>query len=251
MKVRVLESHRDGAPIAHVNGILVLFEKGTPQPAPHTEVDIMFSRVLYKRDGQGHLDFKRLSCLVARTDMESFTKVHFHGFETTGGMCATLSAASVYGTRELISITPGRVGVYAADNVNTRWVNGRHSLVAGTGWVNVAPKSREGRASALPRLVGVESMTVLEPFVDPIFVPNEDFSQTLEVDDFERAEVNLNSLTTKEGFTFTRETGPLGDDYVLGLPEWVFRTSWGAYVGHDASLRKLVSRFRVEIKAKP
>lgn len=174
MRVTVLPSRTDDTPIAMVDGLLCLFERGTPVPEVGSEVEVMISRVIYPRAQNDYLDMSRAKCLIVRSDLDRWEKVHYGGFETSGSMCMTSSEARVYNSNmRLHTVTPGRVGVYEANNVNANWQKGLYKLQPGTGWVDMNPPARRGSTrQSPPRLVGVESLDALHVFATPVFRPN-------------------------------------------------------------------------------
>lgn len=146
-------------PVAFIGGLLALFPQGAAVVAG-TPVEVMITGILYHKDPQyGNLDFNKPRCLLIRQITDEDIPVDFFGFETSGSMCTTTSVARFPGG-VIGNITPGRTGVYAADNVNVGWKGlTRQPLRPGRGWIHPI----QGR---MDRLVGVAEHTMLQYFVD-------------------------------------------------------------------------------------
>lgn len=146
-------------PVAFIGGLLALFPQGAAVVAG-TPVEVMITGILYHKDPQyGNLDFNKPRCLLIRQITDEDIPVDFFGFETAGSMCTT-SAIARLPDATTCNITPGRTGVYAADNVNVGWKGQvKQPLRPGRGWVQLIP-------NRLNRLVGVAEHTMLQYFVD-------------------------------------------------------------------------------------
>lgn len=249
MKVKVLPSRNNDTPIAMVDGTLCLSERGTPVPRVDDEVEVMISRVIYPQKPDGHYDFNHAKCLIVRSDLDRWKKVHYLGFETTGSMCTTTSSARMTDSQLYIyEITPGRVGVYQADNVNLKFMHGEFKLQPGFGWVDVAPPVRSGlyRRSNLPRLVGVESLDQLAVFSAPVFVPRwSEFHDLARVNITIDGTIHFGAYFVVKQLTFScREPGTrvLRRNGFQGFVLLHGNEGHRSYVDHSVSITELLQR---------
>jgi hypothetical protein len=153
--------------LAFIDGKPAWFPQGTVGLAPGMELDVMVTGVLHPMDAAGVMkDFNQVKAFFIRpVDPMLDIEVQYDGFECSGSMCSTLSSARCVGSRDVITITPGAVGVYEADNVNVGWKMAgmqevkKEPLHGGKGWV----QSIQGKN--LKRLVGVDDISQLNIYV--------------------------------------------------------------------------------------
>jgi hypothetical protein len=143
--------------LAIIDGKPAWFPPGTSWLTPNVDVEVMITGVIHPMDAAGiSKDLTKVKAFLIRgVDEVLDTEVEYEGFSCEGSMCRTLSNARVVGTGQKITITPGSVGVYEADNVNVGWIRpggevvGREPLRWGRGWV------QHVQGKDLKRLVGV------------------------------------------------------------------------------------------------
>ena len=105
--------------IARIAGYLCVFEDRHAQPELNKEVEVMICGVAFNKNAEGRIDRSSVRFLLLRTVPDNFVLVSHQGFECSGTMCRTLAHTKFEG--KPLSITPGRVGIYVADNVNAGW----------------------------------------------------------------------------------------------------------------------------------
>lgn len=153
--------------LAFIDGKPAWFPQGTVGLAPGMELDVMVTGVLHPMDAAGVMkDFNKVKAFFVRqVDPALDIEVQYDGFECSGSMCSTLSSARCVGSHEVITITPGAVGVYEADNVNVGWklqdgtVVRPEPILGGRGWVQAV------QGKSLKRLVGVDNISQLNIYV--------------------------------------------------------------------------------------
>lgn len=128
------------------------------QPTEGQELEVMITGVAYFKHESGHIDYSRLKCVFVRAVNPAVDiPIKYEGFECSGSMCSTLSTVKTPDGKS-IAISPGRTGVYEADNVNVGWHGQtRKPLRPGNGWMRRLP----GR---IGRLEGVEHFSQLQFF---------------------------------------------------------------------------------------
>jgi hypothetical protein len=171
-----------GQVVAFMGAQLCFFERGTPTPKAGATVEVMIVRPLHPRDGDGNVDFDRLTALEIRVvDHATNMLVATDGFERYGSQCSTTAfGCPTDGSRALerpdgyrgrivrresdklrdtFTLTPGRSGIRFADNVNARPGDPRSlaQIVPTNVWVERDP--RTGRALRRSRVPG-DSPTV-------------------------------------------------------------------------------------------
>lgn len=139
MKVRVEQGREIGQVIARIGGVIALFPKRERNPIVGSEVEVMLTGYqAHPETGKPRLFFVRL----VRSDDRL---VQHCGFEMSGTLCSTtaLPHSDEAGIRFL---TPGRVNVYVAENVNAREREETYPRVPGFAYVKdeVSPRRIEG-----------------------------------------------------------------------------------------------------------
>lgn len=128
------------------------------QPTEGQDLEVMLTGTAYFKDSHGNFDYNRLKCLFIRAVNPTVDiPIQYEGFECSGSMCSTLSTVKTDDGKS-IAISPGRTGVYEADNVNVGW-HGQtlKPLRPGAGWMRRLP----GR---IARLEGVAHFSQLQFF---------------------------------------------------------------------------------------
>lgn len=163
--------------VGFINGHLCFFEKDSIRPEAHSRVEVMVTRAVYHRYPAGHKyegrdDRSNIMALMIRVvDRETYSLVATNGFECADSMCRTMAAGiKTDGTRTFTSkevwsnandgqrmnLTPGRVDIYVAENVNVGF-NGqeRKPQKPSNVWVNtkyMEEKGNFGRIEGVTRL---------------------------------------------------------------------------------------------------
>lgn len=176
VEIRANRRH-GGSPLAIIEGIPAYFPDSMPQMVG-TTVEVMVTGILFHRDERGYLTGNP-KCLFIRPVLSSDTKVAFRGFECIGSMCTTTSQATIVETNKPTWLTPGRTGVYVAENVNANFYKlPPNPLVPGIGYV-----IRDGEHNQ--RLEGLDDFRSLEYFVkrSPEFIAAKKVTDELPDDD--------------------------------------------------------------------
>lgn len=139
MRVRVEQGREIGQVIARIGGVIALFPKRERNPIVGSEVEVMLTGYqAHPETGKPRLFFVRL----VRSDDRL---VQHYGFEMSGTMCSTTALPHVdeVGVRFL---TPGRVNVYVAENVNAKEHAATYPRVPGFAYVKdeAHPRRIEG-----------------------------------------------------------------------------------------------------------
>jgi hypothetical protein len=147
--------------IARVDGVLGIFDDKFEQPQVGQPVEVMISGVCYNRCDDGYVDPDSVRFVFLRVVTPDLVEISHDGFECSGTMCRTLAHAK-YDNRT-IYLTPGRTGVWVADNVNVGWktLSGtieRQELRPGVCYVEAARINKGGAV----RVEGVGSINELD-----------------------------------------------------------------------------------------
>jgi hypothetical protein len=110
---------KDKGIVARINGTLCLFDRNCTPPAPDVPVEVMITGILYNNlPGSQILDTSKPKLLFLRVVTDEYVLVEHSGFECASDRCCT-SAVARLPDGSFRTLTPGRVGVVAVDNVNT------------------------------------------------------------------------------------------------------------------------------------
>lgn len=134
---------KDGQAVAFIGKQLCFFEHDAPIPEIGKAVEVMITRALYRKDPSDSYRQDSVLALLLRPVTEDYALISHDGFECFGTMCRT--TASSWMTRDemlevglkpekfflnklerrgmVANITPGRTGVWEADNVNSSYYN--------------------------------------------------------------------------------------------------------------------------------
>lgn len=149
LKVIVQENRRDRSKVvAFLGKQLCFFEKQSLVPSPGNEVEVMITRTQCGKypeghDWAGHTNWSDVRALLLDVvDRSKHMLVAINGFECSGSMCRTTAhGIESDGLREYVSedvwpnrprgyrgpkpvtmwLTPGRCGIFEADNVNVEF----------------------------------------------------------------------------------------------------------------------------------
>lgn len=108
MKIKVEAGRKDNTPIARIDGMVCFFEGEQPEIGSEVEAMIV-------------MPGKKGTTLRLRLVRHDDVLIYHDGFECSGSMCRTTALAHIQGKtgpRDYITLTPGRSGIYVADNVN-------------------------------------------------------------------------------------------------------------------------------------
>lgn len=127
----LVSNKKPGTVIARIRNQLCFFETDVPFPTPGVPVSVMITRCLYRKSDDGYYDFTKVMALVLRVVTDEHMLVHHHGFENEGSMCRTTAMTSLRFSGDKLdgvngicrTLTPGRTGIFVADNHNVDWNN--------------------------------------------------------------------------------------------------------------------------------
>lgn len=157
MKVKVEQGREEGQVIARINGAIALFPKRERNPAVGSEVEVMITGYKLEASFEEILEGAKPRMYFVRLVRPDDRLIEHSGFECSGSMCST-TAYPVKRDDNVSFLTPSRVGVYYADNVNTRFYDlEENPLVKGLAYV----KDERGAR----RIEGVPNIEQLEFWV--------------------------------------------------------------------------------------
>jgi hypothetical protein len=99
--------------IARVDGVLCIFDDKHAQPEIGKPVDVMITGIAYNKDDSGTMQFDNVRFLFLRPVDDSLALIEHGGFSCYGNTGRTLAYTEYDG--KMIAVTPGRTGVYVAD----------------------------------------------------------------------------------------------------------------------------------------
>jgi len=140
--------------VAFINRQLCFFEKDDPFPKVGSTVEVMITRWRWRKLPDGTYDMsKPLAYMLRVADLERFVKVRHYGFECAGSMCATTASVDDLpdsnGKSRRTWVTPGRTGIFQADNVNAGYTWKQEYAALRPGFIWVDKKRYDARLSPL------------------------------------------------------------------------------------------------------
>lgn len=151
---------RSGNIVTHIEGVLALFRTDLKLPEVDKPVSIMITGVSYQNrlmPGADEANEKVRFVFVTPVNEDQHVLVHHSGFECMGTTQSTLARA----TEHPVRLSPGKVGVYVANNVNPNWME-----------VPGDPASRVGHEPRIPGFAYVDrdslETAVLHKFSRPV-----------------------------------------------------------------------------------
>lgn len=136
------------------------------EPGGPAAVRIAILQAVLKRNTDGYFtqDLQLVLCKVVDEDFSSrYQETRLDGFVTYSGMCNTDSLCDLHvpnsRSQTRYTVTPGRVGVYAADHVNASFYTDhpKDQVCPLRGWVEAHPKNPQ-----MKRLVAVDELHDLD-----------------------------------------------------------------------------------------
>jgi hypothetical protein len=143
MKVTVLQGREPGQVIAKIGAVIALFPKRERNPAVGSEVEVMITGY------QPHADTGMPRLFFVRLIRSDDRLVKHSGFEMSGSMCST-TARPHPDEKGVSFLTPGRVNVYVAENVNIE--RGQEPWPKVSGWAYVKDEEHPRRIEGVPNI---------------------------------------------------------------------------------------------------
>lgn len=88
-----------------------------PVPEVGKPIEVMATRVLYKKTDEGRYDHQNVLAICLRP-VTGFALIRHNGFECSGSMCSTTAQGYHANGESGPWLTPGRTGIFEASNVN-------------------------------------------------------------------------------------------------------------------------------------